>query len=251
VPGLDGPGTEGKITVTYIDDFCREASGPFGPKARGVEMVDQPWGVQLRMKKKGPNVTFCMEDTPGWDEEDSYCQRYSGQGTWHAGAGKCSRHGGNSRYGNLEGWLHMVHAFADFQRITPWEALLEEVERTAAGLRFLDKKVGQATHDEDLLPDGEMGPWVKMRSDLQAHGLRVFKATMDVGIDRILAEQNRIDGERMAQVLSAGLEAGGLSEEQRLAITAAMRRALEAQSAQSRVTAEIEGVGPSHRGDGH
>lgn len=218
------------------------------PSVRAVERIEQPWGVQYRLQKKGPNVGLCLEDTPEWEAEDFYCQRYRGAGTWHAGAGRCAKHGGSSRQGNLEGWLHMVHAFAAFQRITPWEAMLEEVERTAAGLRFLDQKVGSAKTDEDLLPDGELGPWVKMRTDLQAHGLRVFKATMDVGVGRILVEQNRIDGERMAQVLSAGLDAGNLTEDQRLAVTGAMRRALEAQGAQERVSVEIEGPDPTRRG---
>lgn len=229
--------------MVNFDEAVKWAGSPFAPRASGVEAIEQPWGVQLRLLKKGPNVGFCGVSTPGWDEEDTHCTARRGAGTWHAGAGRCARHGGNSRQGSLEGLLHMVHAFADFQEITPWEALLEEVQRTAAGLRFLDRKVGEATSDEDLLPDGELGPWVKMRSDLQAHGLRVFKATMDVGIDRIMAEQNRIDGERMAQVLSAGLEAGNLTEEQRLNITGAMRRALEAQGAQDRVRGQIEGLG--------
>lgn len=230
-----------------IDGMWRKAAGPFAPKASGVVAIDQPWGRQLRLVKKGPNVGYCLENNIHEFAEDPYCMHHRGYGTWHAGAGRCARHGGNTRQGNLEGLLQMVHAFADFQRVTPWEALLEEVERTAAGLRFLDRKVGQATHDEDLLPDGEMGPWVKMRTELQAHGLRVFKATMDVGIDRILAEQNRIDGERMAQVLSAGLEAGGLTEDQRMAITSAMRRALEAQGSQDRVRGEIEGLVPEEK----
>lgn len=235
--------------MTYIDadGIWRQTGTPFGPTASGVVAIDQPWGIQLRLLKKGPNVGYCLATDNAWNAEDPHCQRHRGYGTWHAGAGRCSQHGGNTRYGNLEGLLQMVHAFADFQRVTPWEALLKEVERTDAGLRFLDRKVGQATHDEDLLPDGEMGPWVKMRTELQAHGLRVFKATMDVGIDRILAEQNRIDGERMAQVLSAGLEAGGLTEDQRMAITSAMRRALEAQGSQDRVRGEIEGLVPEDK----
>ena len=231
-----------------FDAAAKDAGGPFAPSARAVDRIDTPWGYKLQLQKKGPNVGICGVDTPQWDAEDLYCQAPRGRGTWHAGAGRCARHYGNTRQGNLEGWLHMVHAFADFQGITPWEALLEEVERTAAGLRFLDKKVGSAQADEDLLPDGDLGPWVKMRMELQKHGLSVFKATMDVGIDRILAEQNRIDGERMAQVLSAGLEAGNLSDEQRLAMTSAMRTALESQATQGRVQREIEGLGSATRG---
>lgn len=210
-----------------------------------VVTKEEPWGITLKLEQSGG---ICGRETPGWDTDDPFCHEPAGKGTWHAGAGKCSKHGGNSRRGSLEGWLIMVHKFAQFQGVTPWEALLEEVERTAAGLRFLDEKVGQATTDEDLLPDGELGPWVTMRERLQAHGLRVFKATMDVGIDRILAEQNRIDGERMAQVLAAGLEAGNLTDEQRVAVTGAMRRALEAQESQSRVSAEIDALGTERRG---
>lgn len=231
-----------------FDAALRHIGGPFAPHKGVVERVETEWGYQLQLTKKGPNVGYCLADNTHEDAEDPYCVRHNGAGTWHAGAGKCSRHGGNTRQGNLEGWLHMVHAFADFQGITPWEALLEEVERTAAGLRFLDVKVGQAVVDEDLLPDGEFGPWVKMRSDLQAHGLRVFKATMDVGIDRILAEQNRIDGERMARVLSAALDAGGLTEEKRQIVIDTLRRELEAQGAQDRVRGEIEGPGSERRG---
>lgn len=228
---------EGGIDVEAAWALGERESGSI----RSVRRVEVPWGERLVLAAKGPDVGFCMEETPAWDAENPYCERWCGAGTWHAGAGKCARHGGNKRQGSLEGWLVMVHKFARFQRVTPWEAMLEEVERCAAGLRFLDDKVGEARSDADLLPDGEFGPWVKMRMELQAHGLRVFKATMDVGVDRLLAEQNRIDGERMAQVLSAGLEAGDLTEDQRLAITGAMRTALEAQGAQERVRTEIEG----------
>lgn len=228
-----------------FDELWEKAAHPRTLGATGpVVVTENPWGPSLGLVRKGASVGHCLVPDDSWDAEDLFCQRPCGAGTWHAGAGKCSKHGGNSRYGSLEGWLIMVHKFAEFQRVTPWEALLEEVERTAAGLRFLDGKVGEAQADEDLLPDGEVGPWVAMRERLQAHGLRVFKATMDVGIERILAEQNRIDGERMAQVLLAGIEAGNLTEEQRLAVTGAMRRALEAQSSQDHVRGQIEGLVP-------
>lgn len=234
------------MNVDGFDELWHEVGKPAALLSAGrVVAKEEPWGIALSLEQSGG---ICGRETPGWDTDDPFCHQPAGKGTWHTGAGKCSKHGGNSRRGSLEGWLIMVHKFAQFQGVTPWEALLEEVERTAAGLRFLDEKVGQATHDEDLLPDGEFGPWVTMRERLQAHGLRVFKATMDVGIERIMAEQSRIDGERMAQVLLAGIEAGNLTDEQRVAVTGAMRRALEAQDDQSRVKAEIEGIGTQTRG---
>lgn len=140
-----------------------------------------------------------------------------------------------------------VHAFARYEEVTPWEALLREVSRSNGAVEWLQRKIGEAGSDEDLLPDGAFGAWVKMWAEQRKHALAVYKATMDIGVDRILAEQNRIDGERMAQVLAAGLDAAEMTEDQRAVAAGAMRAALEAQSARERVVGELEGRG---RGDG-
>ena len=212
------------------------------PGVRNVVRQEREWGERLRLVRVGPDVGMCMAETgEGWEMrgEGLLCERPWGAGTWHAGAGRCARHGGNTRAGGAEGVWLMMHAFAKVEEVTPWEALLREVSRTHSAVEWLQRKVGEAPDDDALLAGGSHGEWVRMWQQERAHGVRVFKATMDIGVERILLEQNRIDGERMARVLSAGMEAAGMTEDQRTRAGMAMRAALEAHSASNGARGEL------------
>lgn len=219
------------------------ARSPLGVSTRAVRRVRREWGEELRLEVKGPDVGLCGVQTPGWKEKGPWCERWAGERTWHAGAGKCARHGGGKGAGAVEGMMMMVHAFARFEEVTPWEALLREVSRSNGAVEWLQRKVGEAPDDDALLSGGSHGEWVEMWIEQRKHALNVYKATMAIGVEKLLVEQNRIDGERMAQVLMAGLEAADMSEEQRALAAGAMRAALEAQSARERVRKEIDGSG--------
>ena len=108
----------------------------------------------------------------------------------------------------------MAHALARPLGINPWEALLGEVRRTAGGVAWLDLKISEAVVDDDLIGDGALAPWVRMRERERTHLARVSKMAMDAAIDQQLVAQAQVDGAAIARVLLSTLEQLGLDDEQ-------------------------------------
>lgn len=86
-----------------------------------------------------------------------YCQRGKGWQTDHPGFGNCKSHGGSTTAGKKAAMREMGHAFVaeykaqfrfggnrtgeEFANLTPEEALLEEVRRSASMVRFLEERI--------------------------------------------------------------------------------------------------------------
>jgi len=141
------------------------------------------------------------------------CGRPAGTGTAHVGAGLCNAHGGNSSFENMVGALMLGHRLARSLDITPWEALLGEVRRTAGAVAFLDLKVSEAEEDDELIGEGALAPWVRMRKEERMHLARVSKMALDAAVDSHLVAQMQLEGETIARVVLGTLTQLGLSDE--------------------------------------
>lgn len=178
----------------------------------------------------------------GWKdgEEGGTCDWKAGSGTAHLGVGLCRQHGGNGRRERAVGAWMMAHEMARALNVTPWEALLGEVRRTAGSVAFLDQKVAQAPDDEALLdtspPDresgreGGYGRWVKMRQEERTHLARVSKMALDAGVaERLVAQyqfESRIMADAFVRALGELAVRVGLSEEDMEFARAALGRQL-------------------------
>jgi predicted transcriptional regulator len=132
----------------------------------------------------------------------------------------------------------VAHELARALNVTPWEALLGEVRRSAGGVAFLDRKVAEAPSDDALLQvtDPETGrpgyaPWVKLRMVERQHLARVSKMAVDAGVAQELVARFALQGESVARLVAnieRGLaEAGlGLSVEQRELVDGLLGREL-------------------------
>lgn len=173
-------------------------------------------------------------NTPGAEHGVvEWCRLPAGQGTAHLGVGRCAQHGGNSKRENAMGAWAMAHELARALNVTPWEALLGEVRRTAGAVAFLDRKVAEAPSDDALLQttDPETGRpgyarWVKLRMEERQHLARVAKMAVDAGVAQELVARFELQGEHFARALTAVLGGLGLSDEQEELATRLMRAQL-------------------------
>lgn len=131
------------------------------------------------------------------------CTSPAGQATNHVGTGYCARHGGNSIYESARGAWLMGHALARPLNITPWEALLSEVHRSAGELVFLDGKVASAPNDEALEPGGAFHYWEMKRERQRLHLARVSKMALDAGVQERMIAQIELEGKLYAEAMVA------------------------------------------------
>lgn len=131
-----------------------------------------------------------------------------------------------------EAW-RVGHEIARALNVTPWEALLGEVRRTAGAVAFLDRKVAEAPSDDALLQttDPETGRpgyarWVKLRMEERQHLARVAKMAVDAGVAQELVARFELQGEHFARALTAVLGGLDLSDEQEELATRLMRAQL-------------------------
>lgn len=155
------------------------------------------------------------------DPAQGPCEHPAGMGTAHLGAGRCVVHGGNSKRENARGAWVMAHEMARALNVTPWEALLGEVRRTAGTVAWLDHKVAEAPNDESLLRHGEddagnpgYAPWVKMRLTERQHLARVSKMAVDAGVAQQLVAEFTLHGQQLAGLVAQVIAELGLPVEQ-------------------------------------
>lgn len=110
----------------------------------------------------------------------------------------------------------MAHALVREADVSPWDALLGEVRRTAGAVAWLDRKVGEAVDDDDLRPGGSHFDWVKMRDKERQWLGRVSKMAVDAGVSAMLVSRETTAGEELAAVFNRTLDVlreAGLSDE--------------------------------------
>lgn len=141
------------------------------------------------------------------------CKMQAGFGTDHMGAGLCWTHGGNSKRERVRGAWLMAHKIALSLNVTPADALLGEVRRSAGEVAWLDWKVGEAPSDEALVEDPIYRRFYDMRVEARKTLARVSKMALDAAVDAALVSQMTGQGELIAKTLLRTLERLGLSDE--------------------------------------
>lgn len=198
-------------------------SGMLGPRVTESEIGDSGFWVADEPASVGPHRLMCPADV------FPLCSAVAGGGTDHPGVGRCAKHGGRTLKGRREAALLMAHALARKRDTTPWQALLDEVQRCAGAVAWLDWKVGQAPTDDALLsnePGEGFAPWVAMRERERDRLAKVAKMTMDAGVASALVARAEVSGQATARVLMNTLGALGLSDEQMDLARTVMRREL-------------------------
>lgn len=149
----------------------------------------------------------------------------------------------------------MAHQIARALNVSPWEALLGEVRRTAGEVAWLDWKVAQAPDDDALLDmtrpsvdretgevtAGGYGRWVDMRAKQRQHLARVSKMALDAGVAQQLVQQFALQGEAVSAMMLRVLGQLGLDDDGMVHATSLLRGELLALEATLSAERVIEG----------
>lgn len=101
-------------------------------------------------------------------------------------------------------------------QISPWDAILNEVRRSAHRVAWLEAKIADVANvDDDLLPpSGAAWPWVQMQNAERKHLLEASKIAFAAGISAHMVRVAETEAQMMAQAAKAALETLNLSEEE-------------------------------------
>lgn len=161
---------------------------------------------------------------------NEFCQQPAGARTAHPGYGKCWRHGGNAPAGITEAEREMVEArmaveagtYGGHVNIGPQEALLQEVQRTAGHVIWLEAKVKSLDESNLTQYTGKDGmkesEWIKMYQEERKMLVNVCNTAIRCGIAerqvRIVEEQGKMIAAMLIKLINdSSLD---LSPEQRL-----------------------------------
>lgn len=171
------------------------------------------------------------------------CYKPAGHGTDHPGFGPCSGHGGNTRavrkasaldagqYFILQrkAEMSMFGGDPDTINLTPEEAILEEVRRSVAMVRYIQQQISSwdpGSGDLGFLPaltdettrglssETDAAGWLRLYRDERAHMVRTSKMAIDVGISLLLVKLAQEQGLRLATAIEEILEALELTPQQ-------------------------------------
>jgi hypothetical protein len=157
---------------------------------------------------KGPDVTSCALFQDKWPS----CTLPAGCGTLHPGTGPCRRHGGNSRRERTTGALMTAHAIARVLDVDPWEVLEVAMRRAYGWAAWYQGMIATAESDDDLRPGGSHYDWVKAAERTTEQAIRYAKMALDAGVAERQVQQVELQGQLIAQVLSATLHELGMDD---------------------------------------
>ncbi len=196
------------------------------PEAWGFELEwDEELGIPIPVTRREA-VSFCGAMIRRTGE---LCGMPAGASTAHQGVGACWRH--DTQVERAAGAWTVAHAIARIEDISPWEALLLAVKRAAAWAAFYDTKLGEATHDDQLAPDGSHHHWVKAAERVNDKLARYSKMAVDAGVAQLLVTQARADGEELARIVNTAIGNAGLDAAAEARLRSALRDAIMAMEA--------------------
>lgn len=160
------------------------------------------------------------------------CKRPAGWGTSHPGYKTCKLHGGSMRNhvkaAQNEQALEAVQKYALPIKTDPHEALIDELERTAGWVAFLNEqvqaieKVAQMRQlkggGRDGIPEEVPHIWIQMLAQERSHLLNVAKTCVAVGIEERRVKIAEQQGELIAGVVR------GLLEDLKIPVTDEVRK---------------------------
>lgn len=192
----------------------------------------------------------CPAQLRNGDRKGDPCSRSAGQGTSHPGIGYCSMHGGNTPAGKKAAariygrQLILEHKerfggdrASEFVRnITAEAALLEEVRRSVAMVRWLEEKIGEWTVTDrgsgDLfggeldLPalvvetskgapgSTDVQAWLLLYREERKHAAQVAKMCIDANISKRMVDLAAAQGQVITNVIRYVLQDLGLTPSQ-------------------------------------
>jgi hypothetical protein len=157
---------------------------------------------------RGPNVARCVLFQSAWP----WCERYAGSGTLHPGTGPCHLHGGGTRAERRRGAVVTAHAIARVLDVDPWEALTVAMRRAYAWSAWYQAKLATVQDDDDIRPGGAAYDWVRGAERTTELAAKYAKMALDAGVAERAVQQVELQGQLIAQVLSATLHELGLDD---------------------------------------
>lgn len=158
--------------------------------------------------EEGPNVALCAI----FNEHPLPCNRTAGAGTLHPGTGPCSYHGGNTTKELVGGAFVTAHAIAMTLDVDPWEAMEVVLRRAYTWSAWYNAKLATVENDDDLKRGGAAWDWVQGAERTAEMVAKYAKICHDMGIAERRMRQVEIQGQMIAQILSATLHELGMSE---------------------------------------
>jgi hypothetical protein len=193
---------------------------------------------------------ICPAKVRNGDRKGEKCTWTAGQGTNHLGFGYCAKHGGNTPAGKKAAAraygrqliLDQKERFGGdrtspyVSNITAEAALLEEVRRSVAMVRWLEEKIGDWELDDatnDLSSSSELGlprlveettkgapgvtdvqAWLLLYREERKHAAQVAKMCIDANISKRMVDIAQSQGQALMNVVQAVLKALDLTEVQ-------------------------------------
>lgn len=176
------------------------------------------------------------------DPNKGTCRNAAGWGTTHPGIGYCKMHGGNTTSGKKAAARTFGRGLIDMEKqkfggdpslvnITPEQAIIEEVRRSTAMVRWLEERIGQWSMQEDqvdlaglprLMDETYKGTatftdqreWLLLYREERAHMVKVSKMAIDAGLAKRMVELAEDQGRMLATAIRAVLDALNLTPDQ-------------------------------------
>lgn len=204
---------------------------------------------------QAPTV-FCPAKVRTGERRGEPCSNSPGAGTNHPGFGYCSKHGGNTPAGVKAAARQMGRQIVremkwggdrhdlDIMNITAEEALLEEVRRSSAMVRFLEEKIGQWQDSEldeapglglpRLVEETSKGApgatdaqaWLVVYREERKHLAQVSKMCIDAKISHRLVDLAQMQGQVIKNIIKFALEQLNLTEIQIQAVPTVVSAAI-------------------------
>jgi len=178
------------------------------------------------------------------------CRHMAGMGTTHPGVGHCKHHGGNTPAGNKYAARKYAEKLLGRERerfggnpelvgdISPAEALLEEVRRSVALVRWLEQRIAMWQYDS-ATPEEQLGwerlgglpalmaetargassftderEWLMIYREERKHMASISKMAIDAGVQERLVRLAEDQGRLLASAIQAVLDALNLTPAQ-------------------------------------
>lgn len=166
---------------------------------------------------------------PAWLPNGRKCAYLAGDGTGHPGSGFCRSHRG--QWSNVEATWKGAMELAEEMDVTPLEALLYSVRTAAAHAAWTDLQLRAAIKAQDAdpgeEPDSAVNKWLTESRRERTLFAKISKAAVDAGVAAALVQRIELEGNAVADAVTAALDILGLTPEDRFrALGAAQDRLL-------------------------
>lgn len=107
--------------------------------------------------------------------------------------------------------------------IDPWTALKDELRRCHHRIIWVEARIAEtAQKPEDLLPGGAAYAWLRMQYEERKRLVEVSKIALAAGLAAHMIAQVEFEAQTLYDIMSAGLDAVKLDDDQRFAALEAM-----------------------------